>query len=231
MAEGDKIAIEILENKLHTIGENQIEIEAIYALPEWIERNSTLIRSFRSITTEINPATLKKISNFQTPNQVLIVLNQFDFVLNKTQIESNLTLLLDEIQDPGNLGTILRIADWFGIPNVICSPNCADIYNPKTIQSSMGAFLRVHSFKQNLSEFCRTFNQLPVYGAVLGGENLFQSKLSKQALIVIGNEGRGISPIMLKNLTHQIEIPANGKAESLNAAIATGIICAAFQNL
>jgi TrmH family RNA methyltransferase len=142
-----------------------------------------------------------------------------------------LTLLLDEIQDPGNLGTIMRIADWFGIPNVICSTNCADAYNPKTIQATMGAFLRVRTFRLNLTEFCRNFSALPVYGAVLGGENLFQTKLNKNALIVIGNEGKGISPDMIQQLTHRIEIPANGQAESLNAAIATGIICAAFRNL
>lgn len=231
VAEGDKIAVEILENIPSNIGESQIKVEAIFALPQWLERNANLIRPFREITTEIDEATLKKISNFQTPNQVYIVLQQIDFQLNNHIIENDLTLLLDGIQDPGNLGTILRIADWFGIKNVICSTTSVDIYNPKTIQSSMGAFLRVPTFRYDLIEFCRNFSELPVYGAVLGGKNLFQSEISKKALIVIGNEGNGISDEMLEKLTHQIEIPSNGGAESLNAAIATGIICAAFRNL
>ncbi|MFT5833769.1 MAG: TrmH family RNA methyltransferase [Cognaticolwellia sp.] len=231
VAEGDKIAVEILESAQSTIGESQISVEAIFALPQWLERNANLIRPFQNVTTEIDNATLKKISNFQTPNQVYIILKQIDFQLNKTIIENNLTLLLDGIQDPGNLGTILRIADWFGIKNVICSQTCVELYNPKTIQSSMGAFLRIPTFRYDLVEFCHGFDNLPIYGAVLGGKNLFQSDISKKALIVIGNEGNGISDEMLKKLTHHIEIPANGDAESLNAAIATGIICAAFRNL
>lgn len=231
VAEGDKIAIEILKNAQNPNVAFSIEIEAIYALSDWIKNHQDLLQPFQAITTAVDNAALKKISNLQTPNQVLIVLKQFDFDLPTAQIQTNLTLLLDEIQDPGNLGTILRIADWFGIPNVVCSTNCADAYNPKTIQATMGAFLRVRTFRLNLTEFCRNFSQLPVYGAVLGGENLFQTKLNKNALIVIGNEGKGISPDMIQQLTHHIEIPANGQAESLNAAIATGIICAAFRNL
>lgn len=231
VAEGDKIAVEILENAQSQTAKNQIEVEAIFALPQWLERNAHLIRPFQAITTEIDEATLKKISNFQTPNQVYIVLQQIDFQLDNNVIQNDLTLLLDGIQDPGNLGTILRIADWFGIKNVICSTTSVDIYNPKTIQSSMGAFLRVPTFRYDLMEFCRNFSDLPIYGAVLGGKNLFHTHISKKALIVIGNEGNGISDEMLEKLTHQIEIPSNGGAESLNAAIATGIICAAFRNL
>ncbi|MFK7950404.1 MAG: TrmH family RNA methyltransferase [Saprospiraceae bacterium] len=231
VAEGDKIGIEILKNAQNTDAIFSTNIEAIYALPSWIKNHQDLLQPFQAITTEVDNTMLKKISNFQTPNQALIILKQFDFDLPPKQIQTNLTLLLDEIQDPGNLGTILRIADWFGIPNVICSTNCADIYNPKTIQATMGAFLRVRTFRLDLTKFCRNFSQLPVYGAVLGGENLFQTKLNKNALVVIGNEGKGISPEMIKQLTHHIEIPANGHAESLNAAIATGIICAAFRNL
>lgn len=231
VAEGDKIVIEVLKNAQHPDAIFSTAIEAVYALPNWIESNQDLLQPFQAITTEVDNSTLKKISNFQTPNQALVILKQFNLELPVTQIQTNLTILLDEIQDPGNLGTILRIADWFGIPNVICSQTCADVYNPKTIQATMGAFLRVRTFRLDLIEFCRNFSQLPVYGAVLGGENLFQSQLNKQALVVIGNEGKGISPEMMQQLTHHIEIPANGNAESLNAAVATGIICAAFRNL
>lgn len=231
VAEGDKIAIEILKNAQNSTAVFTTEIEAIYGLSEWIENNTSLLQPFQAITTEVDKVTLQKISSLQTPNQALIVLKTFDYSLDKAVIQSDFTLLLDEIQDPGNLGTILRIADWFGIKNIICSKDCADLYNPKTIQATMGAFLRVKIFREDLTEFCATFKELPVYGAVLGGSNLFQTQLEKKALIVIGNEGKGISESMLQLLTHRIEIPANGQAESLNAAIATGIICAAFRNL
>ena len=169
--------------------------------------------------------------DFQTPNQVLIVVKQFTYNLNNEVLNSNLTLILDEIQDPGNLGTILRIADWFGIPNVIGSLNCADFYNPKTVQASMGAILRIKYFKKDLIPFLNKRIHIPSYGALLGGENLFKTQLSKTAFIVIGNEGKGISEEVQKHLKHQIEIPSSGGAESLNAAVATGIICAAFRNL
>lgn len=231
MAEGDKIAKEIIALAKDGHPKNWLQIESIFALPQWISENQTILKPFEDHLTEVDLNELKKISNFQTPNQVLIVVKQFGYQLNSDIINSNLTLLLDEIQDPGNLGTILRIADWFGIPNVIGSLDCADFYNPKTIQASMGAVLRIKYFKRDLIPLIQEFSTVPAYGALLGGENLFQTKLSKTAFIVIGNEGKGISEVLQKELKYRIEIPSNGGAESLNAAVATGIICAAFRNL
>ncbi len=231
IAEGDKIVKEIIELAINSHQNDWLEIEAIYAIPQWIIDNDSILKPFQNLLTEVSFNELKKISNFQTPNQVLIVVKQFNYTLNSDVINSNLTLLLDEIQDPGNLGTILRIADWFGIPNVVGSMNCADFYNPKTIQASMGAVLRIKYYKRDLIPFINEYSAIPTYGALLGGENLFQTKLSKKAFIVIGNEGKGISEPVQKVLNHSIEIPSNGGAESLNAAVATGIICAAFRNL
>jgi TrmH family RNA methyltransferase len=231
MAEGDKVAKEIITLANELDAQKWLQIEAIFALPQWIDENQVLLKPFQNILTEVDLSELKKISNFQTPNQVLIVVKQFTYNLNNEVLNSNLTLILDEIQDPGNLGTILRIADWFGIPNVIGSLNCADFYNPKTVQASMGAILRIKYFKKDLIPFLNKRIHIPSYGALLGGENLFKTQLSKTAFIVIGNEGKGISEEVQKHLKHQIEIPSSGGAESLNAAVATGIICAAFRNL
>jgi RNA methyltransferase, TrmH family len=229
MVEGDKIVREVLQHANSAVVK-RVEILEIFALPEWIAQNAALLKPFLAIVTEIDAANLRKISALQTPNQVLLVAQPLLQVLDPNFVRQNLTLVLDELQDPGNLGTVLRIADWFGIANVVASPNCADLHNPKTLQASMGAFLRVNYFKTEVVEFCQTFADMPIYGAVLGGDNLFKTKLLKPAIIVIGNEGNGISEAVQNCLTHRIEIPANGQAESLNAAIAAGIICAVFVN-
>jgi TrmH family RNA methyltransferase len=223
-AEGDKIVKEILQDRY-------IQPEYIYCIPEWQENNRALIREYNIHPIIISPLELKKISNLQTPNQVLAVLSQLENHLEDNHFKNNLSLVLQTIQDPGNLGTILRIADWFGIPQVICSRDCVDIYNYKVVQASMGAFLRVNVVYDDIEKLFEQYPTIPKYGALLGGKNLFQSKLSPNGFLVIGNESKGISSTLQKHLTHQIEIPANGKAESLNAAVATGIICAVFRNL
>jgi TrmH family RNA methyltransferase len=133
-------------------------------------------------------------------------------------------LVLDAIQDPGNLGTILRTADWFGIRGIIASADTADFYNGKVIQASMGSFTRVQVYYTDLTEYLSSF-QGPVLGAFLGGEDVHQFRFPSGGLMVIGNEGKGISPAVEKHITHRITIPRYGQAESLNAAMATAIIC------
>jgi TrmH family RNA methyltransferase len=139
--------------------------------------------------------------------------------------ETGWIIALDTIQDPGNMGTILRIADWFGINTIICSPQCVDIYNHKVIQSGMGAHLRVAVEYKELDTFFKT-NHLPVYAALLNGENLFHVKSKQAGIILIGNESKGIAPELLPFASHPITIPRIGGAESLNAGVATGIIAA-----
>jgi RNA methyltransferase, TrmH family len=220
-AEGDKICLEIIKN-------DNIKIEEIFALPNWIQKNIEFLKPFRDRLIEISEAELKKISCLSTPNQVLISAHIPNFQLDKMLINNDLSLYLDGIQDPGNMGTILRTADWFGIKNVFCSDTCVDIFNPKVIQASMGAFLRIKSQEVDLQQLIS--EGLPVYGALLEGNNIFEEKLSTRGIIVIGSEGKGISDTILPLLTHTIKIPAYGNgAESLNAAVATGIICAAFR--
>ncbi len=133
------------------------------------------------------------------------------------------TLVLDDIRDPGNLGTIIRTADWYGIKNIVASPETTDHYNPKVINTTMGSFLRVDVFYTPLEAFLST-TSLPTYGAFLEGESVHSIKFSKGGLLVVGNEARGISPAVEKRIRHRITIPRFGHAESLNASTATAII-------
>ena len=159
IAEGDKICTEILNST------TVVPLE-IYATGAWMEKNETRLLTLKGICCEITESELKKISQLTTPNQVLIVASQPAFHLEPNEIDEELVLYLDGIQDPGNMGTILRNADWFGIRYVFCSDNCVDIFNPKVIQASMGAFLRVKTKEIDLKELIS--KNIPVYGAVLG---------------------------------------------------------------
>jgi TrmH family RNA methyltransferase len=133
------------------------------------------------------------------------------------------TLVLDQLQDPGNMGTILRIADWFGIQTIVASESCADLYNPKVIQSSMGSFLRVQVHYTDLTAWLEQY-RAPILGAVLTGESVFMASPHERAALIIGNEGQGIGQQLLPFIQEPVSIPRLGKAESLNAAVATGIL-------
>lgn len=137
---------------------------------------------------------------------------------------------LDGIQDPGNLGSILRIADWFGFAAVYCSPDCVDVFNPKVVQASMGAVLRMPVWEIPISDLCEQPSTFPVLGAMLDAENVMNAQLPNHGLLVIGNEGKGISTEVMAFLTQRISIPKHpkGGAESLNAAVAAGILAALF---
>lgn len=207
-------------------------VETICALPEWTMENQRLLGALDAEILEISPIELKKISLLNTPNQVLLVLRQPREALNIQALKDDFSLYLDDIRDPGNLGTILRIADWFGVKQVIRSENTVELFNPKVVQASMGAFLRVSSPQVELIELRKHLGDVPIFGAALGGASVFETEIPKASLLVIGNESRGISPSILTELTQSISIPKHeqGGAESLNAAIATGILCAVFRN-
>ena len=220
VVEGDKIALEILR-------QNRIAITAIYALDSWIQTNEIQLELHRSYINLISEADLKKVSALSTPNQVLIVAE----LPKTTELSFTKALYLDGIQDPGNLGTILRIADWFGLDAVFCSEDCADLYNQKVIQASMGAFLRVPASRLSSSELLINLAYRPLIGATLEGANLFQASLPQKGILVIGSEGKGISKEIAGILESEITIPkGHGGAESLNAGVACGIICAVWVN-
>lgn len=166
-------------------------------------------------------------SQFSIPNREATILNSKFSTLN-----SNLFLALDGVQDPGNLGTIIRIADWFGIQAIFCSEDTADCYNPKVVQATMGSLAHVHIIYIDLEAFLQSVD-CPIYGTLLDGQNIYQQQLSTEGIIVMGNEGNGISPAIRQLVTHKLLIPnyntSGETAESLNVAIATAITCAEFR--
>lgn len=214
IAEGPKLVNDLLALKNSGIIE-------IFALKEWIETSKQLISKYEVIA--ILPIELEKISQLTTPNQVLAIVKQFgeneDF-----DVKNKITLALDNIQDPGNMGTIIRIADWFGVNQIVCNIQCADIYNPKVIQSTMGSIARVKVIYTDLVVWLNQQKGIPIYAAMLDGENVTSIKKIKNGIIVIGNESKGVSTDVLQFVTKKITIPQKGNAESLNAAVATGII-------
>jgi TrmH family RNA methyltransferase len=211
------------------IGQQKFHIKEVFGTGEYISNHQSILDQNSINYSEISADELKKISLQSNPNQVLAIVKECQQTLDTEVLNSLSTLYLDDIRDPGNLGTIIRIADWFGIHQVICSPNSTELYNPKTLQASMGAILRVNVITLAFEELLAKTKDIPVYGALLNGANIYASSL-KHGIIVIGNEANGISNEILKNITHPITIPAasNNGSESLNAANACAIICSEF---
>ncbi|MDR1436628.1 MAG: RNA methyltransferase [Candidatus Symbiothrix sp.] len=221
LAEGNKLVSDVLPF---------FTCELLIAKASWLATQGD-IRAGELLVVEEED--IQKASLLKNPQDVIAVFRQPDYALRKEDLAAGLSLLLDGIQDPGNLGTIIRIAGWFGIENVICSPDTADVYNPKTIQATMGALAHVKIFYEFLPELLADLKDTPVYGAFLDGENIYGQKLSDKGLIVIGNEGNGISPATEARIGRRLFIPsyppASESAESLNAAAATAVICAEFR--
>jgi len=172
---------------------------------------------------------LKQISSLQHPKDALAV---FKIQAFDTLPSSGLILALDDLQDPGNLGTIIRTADWFGVRQIVCSENTVDCYNPKVVQATMGALANVSIIYTDLEAYLKQIN-LPVYGTFLDGENIYKSTLPQEAVMVIGNEGNGIKPEIAGLTTHKLHIPKapDAIAESLNAAIATAVVLNEFKRI
>lgn len=172
---------------------------------------------------------LKKISFLKTPQQALAV---FSIPEQNELVKNGIVLILDGVRDPGNLGTIIRLCDWFGIRSLVCSEDTVDCYNPKVVQATMGSLTRVDVTYTNLPEFLLRNKNVPVYGAMLDGENIYSSDLPHSAFIIMGNEANGISEEVEKLLSHRINIPQFGEdqnTESLNVATATAIILSEFK--
>ena len=182
---------------------------------------------------EVSEEELSRASLLKTPQQVLAVFRQPDEVLDVSVINRSLCLALDDVQDPGNLGTIIRLADWFGIEHIFCSPNTVDVYNPKAIQATMGGIARVKLHYTPLPELIGSLKDIPVYGTFLDGENMYSQPLSAYGLIVMGNEGNGIGEEVKRLINRKLYIPNypsdRETSESLNVAIATAIVCAEFR--
>ena len=174
---------------------------------------------------EVSATELEKISSLTTPQEVIALVKIPEVMeIELQQLANQFTLVLDGIQDPGNLGTIIRTADWFGIQNIICSEDTVDVYNPKVVQATMGSLSRIDVHYSNILLLLPKIKQ-PVFGAMLQGENIYQTDFGNEGLILMGNEGNGIRPEIQTLINHKITIPQTGKAESLNVAIATAIFC------
>ena len=186
--------------------------------------------------TIIERKEMERISQLKSANDTLAVVEQPRYSLDIESLRDNLVLALDGVQNPGNLGTIVRLADWFGIKDIICSRECADCYNPKVVQATMGAILRVRiHYTDNLAEFLTHASKMgmPIYGTLLDGDNIYSAPITSSGIIVMGNEGRGLSDACREALTHRLYIPPYPvdapTSESLNVAMATGIILAEFR--
>lgn len=226
MAEGEKLVFDLIATSM--------ELTEVYGdskyVPE-LERKGISPAKINIASTD----ELSRVSLLKTAPPIVAVFripeNKFDW----ESAEGGLLLALDNIQDPGNLGTIIRTADWFGIKKIICSTNTVDLFNPKTIQSTMGAIARVSIHYTDLEAVLEEAIQksIPVYGTFLDGENIYQDPLSTSGIIVMGNEGQGISASIEERVSHRITIPAYPKdedtSESLNVAVATSVICAEFR--
>jgi TrmH family RNA methyltransferase len=229
-ARGRKKARQFIVEGPKAVGEllkSDFKVNEVFATEAWCAENTHLFPAVE----QISPRELERISNQKQPNQVLAVVEMPEVNAAPARIEG-LYLVLDTIQDPGNLGTIIRIADWFGINEVICSPDTADLFNPKVVQSTMGSISRVRVSYTALPDWLeQVAGQVPVYGTLLSGDNIYNTDLSPKGLIIIGNESKGISADVAFYVSQSIKIPSYGasETESLNAAVATGIVVAEFR--
>ncbi|GAA4470523.1 RNA methyltransferase [Nemorincola caseinilytica] len=216
IAEGSKVALEWLHSDM--------PIDTIVATAEWHAANTHVIARHPEAAVHIaSDDDLTALSALHTPSQVLLVL---PYAAAKDVPNVNeWYLALDDIQDPGNMGTLIRIADWFGIRHLVCSPNCVDVYNPKVVQSAMGSHIRVNIYEAPLADALPALSA-PKFAATLSGSDVYQAGTHESGVLIIGNESKGISPQVMALATHWVTIPRTGGAESLNAAVSAGILCA-----
>ena len=234
---------EILDIKSLATKQGREELGAFIAEGEKLVgeiRNSSL-RIRRILQTKpifadgelVSEKEMERISQLKTANSVLAIVELPKHKLSLANPEKNLVLCLDRIQNPGNLGTIIRLADWFGISDIVCSEDTADCFNPKVVQATMGAILRVRVHYTNLPKWLAEQRDTKIYGTFLEGENIYNAQLDKSGVIVMGNEGQGISDEVAKCVSHKLLIPPYPAdrcgSESLNVAVATAVICSEFR--
>ena len=226
IVEGDKNVLEVLQSNF--------EVVKLFATQTFLSEHANHIKhANQSIEAEVDE--IRKMSLQKNPQNSIAVCTMPNEEPLPQILDGNLSLYLDGIQDPGNLGTLIRICDWFGINQLFCSPNTADLFNPKVIQASMGSFCRVNVWYSQFELVAKVAQQsnTVILGTFLNGKSIYSEKLPERALLVVGNEGNGITQSVGKTINRKIAIPRftkeNNGAESLNAAVATGIICAEFK--
>jgi TrmH family RNA methyltransferase len=223
VVEGSKSVLDLLNDKL-------LKIDGVYGLDPWIKTHEDILRTSAVAVEPIAEHELKTLSSFATPPQVLAVCDMPEQQSDITRVSQTLCLYLDGIQDPGNVGTIFRIADWFGLGQVFISPDTADPYNPKVIQASMGSLFRVPWAEFPLEEIV-THAGLTPFVTALNGENIYTAELPQVGIIILGNESSGVRPMAESLDPRRVMIPRDHAlgAESLNVSVAAGIICSEFR--
>ena len=223
IVEGEKIVSEYILQDYPLIN--------IYADSQWSIENHNITSKESPPLTIVNEQELRKISTLSSPNKV-VALARLPAQLSENKMAAllgrGLHLGLEALRDPGNLGTVIRTADWFGFDSIICSEDCVDAYNPKVVQASMGSLARVRMIYTSIASILKS-TKLPVYAACVEGENIFEETLPSDAIIVIGNESNGLSEGTMNLSSKKVRIPRFGKSESLNAAVAAGIIMVEFR--
>lgn len=233
LAEGDKLVREYLQS--------DFEVEEVYAQADWLKEHGKMI----GVGIESYGATskdLERLSTLVTAPDVIAVVKVPEVRIDMSEYFSGITLMLDGIRDPGNMGTIIRTADWFGVHRIVASDDCAEHWNPKVVQASMGSLTRVKIVNHELTEFFTEMNAfarannldvLPVYGTFIDGKNIFAEEITTSGFIVIGNEANGIRETTEKFVDHRVSVPSFSegvtKPESLNAAVATALVLAEFR--
>lgn len=225
--EGDKIVREFL-----TAG---FPLRTLVAKKEFINSLTPDMKQLIDETEDASFEELRQVSSLKTPHNALAIVNIPERILDEKALHNDLCAAIDFVQDPGNLGTIIRAAAWFGIKNIVCSPDCVDVFNPKVVQATMGAILHVNVYYTGLKQFLDRMreNEMPVYGTVLGGESIYSHPLGKQGIILFGNESKGISRELLPYISDKIMIPGAGMRipgiESLNVGMAASVVFSEFQ--
>lgn len=219
--EGEKSVLEALQS--------DFAVEVLLVTESFEQKHPLILNSYRGELNRVTQNQLEQVGQFQSNDSALAVV-QMKANTQFTPGKDEMILALDDVRDPGNLGTIIRVADWYGIKKMVFSPQTAEFYNPKVIQSTMGSFTRVQFFYEDLEKVVDHW-KLPVYGAFLDGENIHQLQKPAPGILLMGNESKGISPEMEKKVTRRVTIPGFGQAESLNVAIATAILCDNFKRL
>ena len=226
VVEGEKMVRELLQSRFETV--------EVFAVQPYIDELPATLKRKAEISA-VSERDLERISFLKTPNKAVALAKLPDNQNIDSTVLTGLNIALDNIQDPGNLGTIIRTAAWFGIRNVFCSTDTVDVYNPKVVQSTMGAIFKVNVTYGSLTELAATARKasVPLFGTRLDGENLYQTSLPENAIVVMGNESKGLSPeisaLMDSNLKIPSYAPPTSDMESLNVAVATAIVCAEFR--
>lgn len=222
VAEGDKLVPDLF---------SAFSCQLLIATPAFLQQHPNLKADE---VVEASHSEIERASLLNAPQQVIALFRLPSYPFNADVIKGQLTLALDRVQDPGNLGTIVRIADWFGIRNIVCSTDTVDVFNPKTVQATMGALARVKVHYTDLVPFLKSLpGDFPVFGTFLEGDNIYKMPLPQQAVIIMGNEGNGVSPEVGALVNKKLFIPSfpadEPTSESLNVAVATAITCAEFR--